>query len=276
MNALRPLAWGALTVVCTACASAVLEPFASTEHGYFQSGDIRLYYAFDLPEGVERPPLMVLSHGSGLVTTAANAKYARPLVQRGFAVFRFDKRGVGKSGGEYSKDFDHMTVLAGDMVAAVDFIKGDPRIDPSRIGLMGQSQAGWVIPETAVRSPEVSFIILTSGPTVTGQQANYWDQIADDESLSISELEAIFDEFDASDGNLNQRSNLEQLQVPGLWLYGEEDRIIPAGPSASIIEEVVTRLAKPFMVVIFPGAGHSIEAHYWPELFAWYDQEIGS
>ena len=125
-------------------------------------------------------------------------------------------------------------------------------------------------------SPDVSFIILTSGPTVTGQQANYWDQIADDESLSISELEAIFDEFDASGGNLHQRSNLEQLQVPGLWLYGEEDRIIPAGPSASIIEEVVTRLAKPFTVVIFPGAGHSIEAFYWPELFAWYDQEIGS
>ena len=223
-----------LTAACTACAPAPLEPFAWTEYGYFQS-DVRLYYALDLPEGVVRPPMIVLSHGSGRVNAAANASRALPLVQRGFGVLRFDKRGVGKSGGEYSRAPGHMTLQAGDLVAAVDFIKDDSRVDTSRIGLMGQSQASFVVPEAAVRSPYVSFVILTSGPTVTIQQANYWDQIADDESLSISELEDVFREFEPSGADLDPRPYLEQLQVSGLWMYGEEDRIIPAGPSAEIL-----------------------------------------
>ncbi len=275
MSAVSRLTCVVLLATITACARTPLEPFAATEHAYFQSGSLRLFYAFDLPEGVDRPPLIVLSHGSGRVTTAVNARFALPLVQRGFAVLRFDKRGVGKSEGEYSKAFDHMTVLAGDLVAAVDFVRGDPRIDASRIGLMGQSQAGWVVPEAAVRSPDVSFVILLSGPTVTGQQANHWDQIADDESLSIVELEEIFRQFEPSGGDVDPRPHLEQLLGPGLWIYGEDDRIIPARPSAEILEGLVTTLAKPFAVMIFPGVGHGIRTNYWSELFDWYDREVG-
>ena len=170
-NARFRIACIALTIACSACSQSLLEPFATSEYGYFQSGDISLYYAFDLPRAVDRPPLVVMSHGSQRATAESYARRATSLVQRGFAVLRFDKRGVGKSEGEYSKDFDHMTLLAGDLVAAADFVKGDSRIDASRIGLMGSSQAGWVVPEAAVRSDHVSFVILLSGPTVTGEQA---------------------------------------------------------------------------------------------------------
>ncbi len=176
----------------------------------------------------------------------------------------------------YSRDANHMTLQAGDLVAAVDLLKGDPRIDASRIGLMGQSQAGFVVPEAAVRSPDVSFVILLSGPTVTIQQANHWDQIADDQSRSISELEETFRQFEPSGGDYDPRAYIEQLRVPGLWIYGADDRIIPSGPSADILEEVVTTLGKPFTVVVFPGVGHTIVTNAWPELFAWYDREIGS
>ncbi len=275
MSVLVRLAGFVLTLLCSACATPTLpEPFAETEFGYFHS-DVQLYYALDLPEGVIRPPLIVLSHGSGRENAAHNLRFALPLVQRGFAVLRFDKRGVGRSGGVYSKANSHMTLQAGDLVAAVDFIKGDSRIDASRIGLMGQSQAGWVVPEAAVRSPDVSFVILTSGPTVTIQQANYWDQIADDASLSISELEEIFREFEPAGADFDPRPFLEQLQVPGLWIYGEEDRIIPAGPSAEILEDVVATGGRRFTIVIFPGVGHSVIENSWPELFGWYEREIG-
>ncbi len=88
------------SIVGTACAPSPLAPFAAmTEYGYFQNGGIRLYYAFDLLEGVERPPIIVLSHGSGRVNTESNARYALPLIQRDFAVLKFDKRGAGRSGG---------------------------------------------------------------------------------------------------------------------------------------------------------------------------------
>ena len=121
----------------------------------------------------------------------------------------------------------------------------------------------------------MSFVILISGPTVTIQQANYWDEIADDQSRSISELEEIFRQFEPSGADLDPRAHIEQLRVRGLWIYGADDRTIPSGPSAEILEEVMTTLAKPFTVVILPGVGHSIETNHWLTLFAWYDREIG-
>ena len=119
---------------------------------------------------------------------------------------------------------------------------------------MGASQAGWVVPDAAVRSDDVSFVILLSGPTVTGQQANYWDQIADDASLSIAELEQILYEFNPSGPQLDPRPHLEQLHVPGLWMYGEEDRIVPAGPSIAILEELVETGDRPHAAM--PRGGH--------------------
>ncbi|NKB72001.1 MAG: alpha/beta fold hydrolase [Candidatus Latescibacteria bacterium] len=219
--------------------------------------------------------LIVLSHGSGPANAAVNARFARPLVQRGFAVFRFDKRGVGKSEGKHSRAFAFMTVLAGDLVAAVDFVKNDSRIDRTRIGLMGQSQAGWVIPEAAIRSDDVAFVILHSGPTVTGQQANYWDQIADDQTLSIDQLETVFQQFQPSGWDLDPRPHLEQMTIPGLWIYGEEDRIVPGRLSAEILRAIAEDLDKPFTTALFPGVGHSLGTNYWPTLFAWYDHEVG-
>lgn len=237
---------------------------------------MKLYYALDLPQGVTRPPIVVLGHSSGEVTAEVNARFARPLVREGFAVLRFDKRGVGRSGGVYSKAFEHMTVLAGDVVAAVEFIRSDARIDASRIGLLGSSQAGWVIPEAVVRSDAVSYVVLLSGPTVTGQQANYWDEIADDASLTISELETRFLAFHPSGLDVDPRPFLEQMRVPGLWLFGEEDRIIPARISAAILNEIAVRLDKPFTGVVFPNVGHSLQNDYWPTVFDWYRTEIGS
>ncbi len=80
MSVLVRLAGFVLTLLCSACATPTLpEPFAEIEFGYFQS-DVQLYYALDLPEGVTRPPLIVLSHGSGRDNAAHNARFALPLV----------------------------------------------------------------------------------------------------------------------------------------------------------------------------------------------------
>ena len=106
-------------------------PFAAmTEYGYFQSGGIRLYYAFDLLEGVERPPLIVLSHGSGRVNTESNARYALALIQRDFAVFRFDKRGAGEVGGYRSQSPAAKRLPSTRIVPGIEFQSPKPTIGP--------------------------------------------------------------------------------------------------------------------------------------------------
>jgi dienelactone hydrolase len=45
----------------------------------------------------------------------------------------------------------------------VRFLATQPEIDRSRIGLEGDSQAGWIIPLAAAREPTVSFAIALAG-----------------------------------------------------------------------------------------------------------------
>ena len=66
------------------------------------------------------------------------------------AVLGYDKRGVGGSTGDWNKaSFDD---LAGDVVAAFEYLKTRSDIRSDQIGMLGWSQAGWVMPLAAVRA----------------------------------------------------------------------------------------------------------------------------
>jgi hypothetical protein len=81
------------------------------------------------------------------------------------AVLGYDKRGVGGSTGDWrTESFDD---LASDASAAIEFLKARREIDPSQIGLLGWSQAGWVMPLAAAREKGVAFLISISGAGVS-------------------------------------------------------------------------------------------------------------
>ena len=56
-------------------------------------------------------------------------------------------------------------------------MKSREEIDGSRIGLLGQSQAGWVIPVAAAESRDVAFTTIFSGTTVTLGEEDYFSQL---------------------------------------------------------------------------------------------------
>ena len=90
--------------------------------------------------------------------------FARFLVRRGMAILAYDKRGVGGSTGDWNTaSFDD---LAGDVVAAFSYLKTRRDIDAGQIGLLGISQAGWIMPLAAVRATDLAFLISVSGPGV--------------------------------------------------------------------------------------------------------------
>ena len=70
----------------------------------FPSGNIRLAYRLDVPTTGAGPfPAVVMGHGSGPATRLHMSAEAQRLVGAGFAVLRYDKRGVGDSGGVYEE-----------------------------------------------------------------------------------------------------------------------------------------------------------------------------
>jgi uncharacterized protein len=92
---------------------------------------------------------------------------ADTLTRAGYAVLRVDDRGVGGSGGQLAMStFDELT---GDVVAGVEFLRGRAEIDKARIGLLGQSEGGYLAPLAAQRTA-IAFAVLLAGPAVPGEE----------------------------------------------------------------------------------------------------------
>ena len=93
---------------------------------------------------------IVIVHGSDQVPRMI--KFAELLSKNDILVLTYDKRGVGESGGVYAGpevgtnniSRDNLNLLAKDASAAVNTIHKENKNLP--IGLVGFSQAGWIIP----------------------------------------------------------------------------------------------------------------------------------
>jgi pimeloyl-ACP methyl ester carboxylesterase len=130
----------------------------------FLSRDIQLTGTVVSPDTGGRHPAIVLVHGSGAENREYMLPWARFLIRRGIAVLGYDKRGVGGSTGDWNTaTFDD---LADDVIAAVEYLKTRSDIDRKQIGLLGISQAGWVMPRAAIRSKDIAFLISISGAGV--------------------------------------------------------------------------------------------------------------
>ncbi len=90
------------------------------------------------------------------------------LTRKGIVVLRADKRGIGKSTGEYATattaDF------AADAAVGVEFLKGRPEVDGKLIGLVGHSEGGLVAPLVASTSKDVAYIVLLAANGLPGDQ----------------------------------------------------------------------------------------------------------
>jgi dienelactone hydrolase len=126
----------------------------------FPSGDVELFGRLILPEGKGPHPAVVMVHGSEKDAATVVSHEGWLLAPHGIAVLMFDKRGTGQSEGKFGMDF---TQLAGDVDAAVDWLRQQPEIDPERIGLAGYSQGGWVAPLAASNSKAVKFVLVGYG-----------------------------------------------------------------------------------------------------------------
>lgn len=96
--------------------------------------------------GSPKRPLVVMVHGSER-TPAIGSAYPYMLAAQGISVFVYDKRGTGKSEGEYTQNFE---LLAADAAAALGHARKLATGRFERTGFFGGSQGGWVAPLAAV------------------------------------------------------------------------------------------------------------------------------
>jgi pimeloyl-ACP methyl ester carboxylesterase len=154
-------------------------PYSEEEVFFFnKSANVKLAGTFTYPKlkpnSTQQFPALILISGSGPQNRNEELLGHKPFLvladnftRKGFAVLRFDDRGVGKSTGDFSKattaDF------ASDVESAVKFLQHHFVVNPTKIGLMGHSEGGVIAPMVAANSTNsIAFIVLLAGTGIKG------------------------------------------------------------------------------------------------------------
>lgn len=129
----------------------------------FRNGDVTLAGSLILPSTPGRHPAVVFLHGSGGEGRWASRFLAMTFAKHGIAALIHDKRGVGKSSGNWRTAT--LDDLAGDAAAAITQLRHEPAIDTTRIGVHGHSQGGTLSPMIGVRA-RAAFVIASAATGV--------------------------------------------------------------------------------------------------------------
>jgi dienelactone hydrolase len=212
---------------------------------------------------------VVIVHGSD--PAKREMDFAIRLAKEGIAVLTYDKRGVGESGGVYvgpsvgtnNIDSTNLNLLSSDANEAVKTFQTYLKDKKTPIGLVGFSQAGWIIPIAASKNPQIEFMVLFSCPTITTLEQlrfqfytngnnNFWENHTESDAREHIKNDPDRYQFVATD----PKFFLNTLSIPGLWLFGEKDIQIPV---KLCMEQLNTFKAqgKPFEYNLFSTLGHN-------------------
>jgi pimeloyl-ACP methyl ester carboxylesterase len=136
-----------------------------------------------------RYPAVVLIGGSGpadrdgmVAGIPVIGQVAKALVSAGFLVVRYDKRGIGQSGGR--PETATLADYADDARAVVNYLRKDrDDVDDDRIAVVGHSEGAWVALQLGAATRDVKALVLVAGASGTGgalvleQQQHLLDQL---------------------------------------------------------------------------------------------------
>jgi hypothetical protein len=276
-------------LLCAACSSTPTQPAraeATTEEVKIASGGVELAATLCLPAGQPPFPAAVAVHGSWMVWGKDLRGYCDALNPRGIAVLLYDKRGVGNSGGSYrsvsvENSVAQLEELADDAAAGFDYLRTRSEINPKRVGMIGQSQAGWIIPLAASKRPEVAFMVLISGPSVSVGEEMYYSALTRDaefnaRSLRDSEYEKKRQREFRGPYGYDPDAVLKSMRAPSLWILGGADESIPGFRCARVLSYARRGGEIPITIKIHRDGDHSLtdvknggQIPYWDDIYKW-------
>lgn len=135
---------------------------------------------FNLAATVTKPrtgsklPTVVLIGGSGaadrdgmVAGIPVLGQIAKALVDAGFMVVRYDRRGIGQSGGR--AETATVADYADDARAVVTYLRKSRKdVDAKRIAVLGHSEGAWVALQLGSMEREIAALVLVGGASGTG------------------------------------------------------------------------------------------------------------
>ena len=242
--------------------------------------------------GRMRSPAVVLVAGSGPVERDAVvfgipifAQLAGDLASRGFVVLRYDKRGVGQSGGRL--ETVTLREYADDVIAAVKWLEKRKDVDKRRIAVVGHSEGGAIAMLAASREKKITALVLlasigTRGVDLVLEQQQYSLDLlktADTERASKVDLQKRIVEaamtgkgLEDLPAGIRERADspwyrslllfdpaevMPRIRQPILIVYGELDKQVPPHHAKRLAELATARKKGPPPTTIpVPGVNH--------------------
>jgi pimeloyl-ACP methyl ester carboxylesterase len=239
-----------------------------------------------------RYPGIVLVAGSGetdrdeiVAGIPIFAELARQLAESGHVVLRYDKRGIGQSGGR----IENATLpdYADDTLAAVRWLRRRKDVDDRRLVVAGHSEGSAVALIAAGRQKDIDGVVSIAGPGTTGAELILEQQrrVLDRMSLSPEQKQAKIDlqkkiqdavisgqGLDDLPKDVRSQADtpwfrslltydpaqvLAKVRQPLLIVQGELDSEVPPAQADRLAEHARARKkAPPIEVVHIPGINH--------------------
>jgi dipeptidyl aminopeptidase/acylaminoacyl peptidase len=216
----------------------------------------------------------VFIHGSGF-SDRDNFWYmyqADFLARQGFTVLLPDKRGCGKSFGEWhtASFYD----FAEDAISAIQFLENDPSTTFDKVGILGLSQGGWISHIVAHKSESVDFIIdVVSSATTPNEQIKH--EIKNDiinsgvPGFLAEPLALVFTKRAKSkrkiwwelNGEFDPISLMEKSKTPTLKILAANDEMenVPVKQSEEAIKKLFeTNIDIPLTLKLYRDSGHAL------------------
>jgi len=187
----------------------------------FESRGITLAGEISYPPGDGPFPAVALVHGSGPATREGNAPLVALFRDLGFTVLAYDKRGTGKSGGEYR---------------GVGVRNSD-----SMIPLLGAP---------------IRFFVALSGPAVSVGEETYFSRYFEHTDRPLVQADSVMDLFTGAPG-YDPHDDLRQGDAVGLYILGGLDRSVPTSRSVARLQRLDSSSAR-FTVVLLPTGDHAL------------------
>lgn len=245
-------------------------PYITKELSFTNSDDgATLCGTLTIPIDNAGDKLVVMVSGSGqqnrdeeLFEHKPFAVMADWLARQGIASFRYNDRGVGKSGG---MRIDLTTAnFASDALCAIKMLRGETAY--KEIGIMGHSEGGLIAFILAGNHPaDLNFIVSLAGPSLTGEkvlrkQAREIGKMTIGREMTDEQIDPSINmmrkqPWSAYFLDYNPATDITKITCPVFAAYGTKDLQVDATDNIGMLKQ--TLKIKPVdKVVVYDGLNH--------------------
>lgn len=194
------------------------------------------------------------------------------MAQRGYIIFSLDNRGSFGKGPEWEnpvlKNLGHHELQ--DQMAGVEYLRSQPYVDPTRIGIWGWSYGGYMTCLAMFKEPGVFAAGAAVAPVTDWR---FYDTIYTERYMKTPA-----DNTEGYDDSA-PLNFVEGLEAPLLIMHGTADDNVHMQNTVRLIEELIDN-GKEFELMIYPGKLHGIsgrtsQIHLYKQLTRFFELNVG-